>query len=626
MNPAQKPSKNRFSAISGFVGRNSKSKFLVFVALFGLVGGLIVFRSFAATTVATIEADSMVGSGTVVTAKNASGKKALKLTTADPAKTTVSTSQQATQLVLRAKGNRCGGIPEVSIVIDNKSVFKTTISSNNDVWAEYTGVITVDAGVHQISANLTNPYSKSSCTRWVMLDTLTLLNDLPPPPPADTQAPTVSISSPTNNAQLTGTTDITATATDNVGVTNVQFFVDGNLVSSLTASPFIIEWDTANVANGQHTIKTVAYDAFNNSGTNSITVTLNQVKPQIRGVVDRDAYNTGIDPSKQNLQVPATHRGMVNNFVLLLKWNQLQPSGSADLDTTKIDDAIAEAKANNMRIKIRILAGIHSPTWVKNLEGGPFTVYDIDKTTLEEFSGTAPKYWTTGVKNAYSGLMSKLAAKYDKDQTVGGVVNSLCSTIFAEPFIKNLDEGNNMASFYGAGLTDALDQQCLNDSINIHNTHWKTTRTETAINPLSYKGTDSTGKTIEKLNVDFSLAWEKKCREVLGERCVMGNNGFNATAGPAGSNYRKVVGGIICAGDPPPYFQTRQLAVIQSTNNTLASVLEYAKDVGAGMVEVPVQYRQTSTISLTDLTNLDAALETNHTISCPADQLLPNPI
>ena len=46
----------------------------------------------------------------------------------------------------------------------------------------------------------------------------------------DTEAPTVSITSPAPNAQLTGIVTITAIASDNVGVAGVQFLVDGQLV------------------------------------------------------------------------------------------------------------------------------------------------------------------------------------------------------------------------------------------------------------------------------------------------------------------------------------------------------------------------------------------------------------
>ena len=55
----------------------------------------------------------------------------------------------------------------------------------------------------------------------------------------DNAAPTVAISAPANGATLSGTTTLTATASDNVGVQSVQFQVDGNNVGAAdTTSPY----------------------------------------------------------------------------------------------------------------------------------------------------------------------------------------------------------------------------------------------------------------------------------------------------------------------------------------------------------------------------------------------------
>ena len=348
---------------------------------------------------------------------------------------------------------------------------------------------------------------------------------------------------------------------------------------------------------------------------------LTTLKPQVKGAVDRDGYDTSVDTTKTNLRVPATYQSIVNNFVLMVDWSKLQPTSSTSFNTAIIDDAISEAKAKDMRIKLRVLSGIHAPTWVKNIDGGPFDVYDIDGTTGEVFTGTSPKYWTDNYRTAYTNLMTKLADKYDNEDTILSVANSMCTTIFAEPFIKNLDEGNNMTSFFAAGMTTDLDKQCHNNSIDVH-AAWKRTRTETALNPLSYKGVDTAGNPIEKFDPDFTIAWVRRCRSVLGDRCIMGNNGFNATA--MGLNLRKVIGEVICQGNPPNYYQTRQQAVIVSSGKTLADVLKYAVDAGAGMVELPVQYRTTA-ITPEALAPYDTALEKNNAIPCPADRLVPNP-
>jgi len=94
----------------------------------------------------------------------------------------------------------------------------------------------------------------------------------------DTTAPTVNITAPTAGATVSGTaTTVSASASDNVGVKNVQFKLDGNLLGSqLTAAPYSVSWDTTKVANGSHTLTALASDAAGNTTTSSsVTVNVN---------------------------------------------------------------------------------------------------------------------------------------------------------------------------------------------------------------------------------------------------------------------------------------------------------------------------------------------------------------
>src|SRR5207249_4849602 len=71
-----------------------------------------------------------------------------------------------------------------------------------------------------------------------------LVNNPPPPPPSDTIAPTVQITSPTSSATVSGVTTVNVTASDNVGVSRVEWYLNGALAgSSLAATSF--SWDTA---------------------------------------------------------------------------------------------------------------------------------------------------------------------------------------------------------------------------------------------------------------------------------------------------------------------------------------------------------------------------------------------
>jgi len=90
----------------------------------------------------------------------------------------------------------------------------------------------------------------------------------------DTQAPATSITSPSNGSTVSAIVTVNASASDNVGVTRVEFYVDGALASTDTTAGYSYSWNTTTVANGSHTLFTKAYDAAGNIGTSpAITVT-----------------------------------------------------------------------------------------------------------------------------------------------------------------------------------------------------------------------------------------------------------------------------------------------------------------------------------------------------------------
>ena len=92
---------------------------------------------------------------------------------------------------------------------------------------------------------------------------------------SDPTPPTVSITAPANNAQVSGIVNVTAAATDNVGVTGVQFYVDDTSTGPEdTTAPYGLAWDTRTLPNGPHRITARARDAAGNA-TLSSPVTVN---------------------------------------------------------------------------------------------------------------------------------------------------------------------------------------------------------------------------------------------------------------------------------------------------------------------------------------------------------------
>ncbi len=95
--------------------------------------------------------------------------------------------------------------------------------------------------------------------------------------PGDTQAPSVSFLAPAPGATVSGTITIDIAASDNVGVASVAVAVDGVTLETDSTSPYSFSWNTANVANGVHTLTATAGDAAGNTSTATITVTVNNV-------------------------------------------------------------------------------------------------------------------------------------------------------------------------------------------------------------------------------------------------------------------------------------------------------------------------------------------------------------
>lgn len=81
----------------------------------------------------------------------------------------------------------------------------------------------------------------------------------------DTTAPTVTASV----VGTSGTITLAASASDNVGVTSVEFLIDGVSRGSDATSPYSLAFDSSALTNGSHTLVARAFDAAGNVGTSS---------------------------------------------------------------------------------------------------------------------------------------------------------------------------------------------------------------------------------------------------------------------------------------------------------------------------------------------------------------------
>jgi arylsulfatase A-like enzyme len=82
----------------------------------------------------------------------------------------------------------------------------------------------------------------------------------------DTQPPRAHLTGPTAGSRVCCRVALTAKASDNFGVTSVEFKVDGNTVGTDTTQPYSVAWDSTGTAPGSHTVSVVAHDSSGNSG------------------------------------------------------------------------------------------------------------------------------------------------------------------------------------------------------------------------------------------------------------------------------------------------------------------------------------------------------------------------
>jgi hypothetical protein len=96
------------------------------------------------------------------------------------------------------------------------------------------------------------------------------------PVPADTTPPTVTLTAPLNGAVVKrkSTVSVTATASDNKGVTSVSFYVSGSLKCTDTTTPYSCVWNVPAGPVRTYQLQAKATDAAGNVGSSAlVTVT-----------------------------------------------------------------------------------------------------------------------------------------------------------------------------------------------------------------------------------------------------------------------------------------------------------------------------------------------------------------
>jgi len=182
-----------------------------------------------------------------------------------------------------------GIVSVVASVSDNVSVTKLEFYVNGILQATDTATpyvyswntSTLASGTYTL---MTKAYDAAGNVGQSSNVAVTIVNDI--------TAPTVSLSAPANGATLGGTVSVTASASDNVGVSKVEFYNNGTLLFAGNVAPYTYNWNTNSIANGNYTLTARAYDNVGNIGqSSSVSVTV---------------FNDSSAPTVTAFSIPAT--------------------------------------------------------------------------------------------------------------------------------------------------------------------------------------------------------------------------------------------------------------------------------------------------------------------------------
>jgi len=151
------------------------------------------------------------------------------------------------------------GVASVSLTIDGVALGTDSSSPYAFTW----DTTTATNGWHTVIAVASDAMGNSSSSAITVL----VSNSAPP---VDTTAPTVTISSPAEGGKVSGNASVYVDASDNLGVTRNELYVDGALVASSTTAPFTTKWNTAKAKTGKHVLQCKAFDAAGNAGLSPI--------------------------------------------------------------------------------------------------------------------------------------------------------------------------------------------------------------------------------------------------------------------------------------------------------------------------------------------------------------------
>jgi len=207
-----------------------------------------------------------------------------------------------------------------------------------------------------------------------------------PPVPGDKVPPKVNVTSPAAGATVKGTVKVSAQASDDKGISRVEFYVDGVLAHTDTSAPYEYSWETSGYGastphgyNGAvidiHAVSAVAYDVGGNKATDDDTTVF--VLPSA------SSSTPGKDKAAPTVKISSL--SPYYNYVgTLWKKNPVKVAGTAadDKAVSKVEIKLYTYKYKSCfgaATVIKTLKAAGTTTWSLSLDVSGLTTYQCYK-------------------------------------------------------------------------------------------------------------------------------------------------------------------------------------------------------------------------------------------------------
>ncbi|MDQ5840791.1 MAG: Ig-like domain-containing protein, partial [Chloroflexota bacterium] len=174
-------------------------------------------------------------------------------------------STVAGEVALQANASDDNGVTQVEFRVDNTTIATDTSAPYSASW----NTLAVGDGAHAVRAIATDTAGQSAtATANVTVDNV----DDPP---------TVTLTAPAEGSTVGGTVQMQANASDDVGVTQVEFRAGGTTMGTDTNAPFTASWDTTTAGGGLTTVTAIATDTSAKTTSDSNDVTVDNSPPTV---------------------------------------------------------------------------------------------------------------------------------------------------------------------------------------------------------------------------------------------------------------------------------------------------------------------------------------------------------